>query len=152
MGSGSLQFPILAMIMIVIGGACISLQAPVNAGLARGIGSPLVASAISFGVGFVILTVVSVIRGEVPSFSAALTQPWWMLIGGAFGAFYVWSMVWSLPRLGVVTAIAVLALGQIVAAMVLDRIGAFGLPVRDISVPRILSALMVLGGVLLSRY
>ncbi len=152
MGSGSLQFPILAFVMIIIGGACIALQAPVNAGLARGIGSPLVAAAISFGVGFVILTLFSIIRGEVPSFAAALDQQWWLWLGGAFGAFYVWSMVWSLPRLGVVTAIAVLSLGQIVAAMVLDRIGAFGLPVREISIPRVLSALMVLGGVLLSRY
>lgn len=145
-------YPIIAMLVIVLGGICIAVQAPINAALARQLGSPITAAAISFGVGFVILTSLTVILGQGRSFARAPGVEWWMWAGGILGAFYVWGMVWSLPRLGALTALCALALGQIVAAILLDRTGAFGLPIRDISLPRILAALMVGGGLVLSRF
>lgn len=61
-------------------------------------------------------------------------------------------MAWSLPRLGALTALAALALGQILAAIALDRVGAFGLPLRELSLPRLLAAIMVGVGLVLSRF
>ncbi|ARC36677.1 EamA-like transporter family protein [Paracoccus yeei] len=143
---------LLAAILIALGGVCIAVQAPINAGLARRVESPIVAAAISFGVGFTILAGVALALGQGRSFGRAFSAEPQLWLGGFLGAFYVWAMVWSLPRLGTFTAICAVALGQIVAAIVLDRIGAFGLPVRDISVPRMLAALMVGGGLVLSRF
>jgi transporter family-2 protein len=55
------------------------------------------------------------------------------------------------PRLGVVTMIAALILGQLVGAIILDAVGAFGLPVKEIGWQRIVAVALVAGGVILSR-
>lgn len=142
----------LAALLITVAGVCIAVQAPINTALGRQAASPLVAAAISFGVGFVLLTSLSLIVGQGRGFLRASGAEPWMWVGGILGAFYVWAMVWSLPRLGALTALCALALGQILAAILLDRAGAFGLPVREISIPRVLAALMVGGGLIMSRF
>lgn len=147
-----MQLAIVPVIFVILAGAAISFQAPLNAALSRGVHSPLAAAAISFGVGFVLLTVMTLVVGEGRSFITATKQDWRLWLGGFFGAFYVWTIVWTLPRMGVLTAICALALGQMVAAILLDRAGAFGMPVREISLPRVLAALMVGGGIVLSRF
>lgn len=147
-----MQSPIIAVIFVVLAGACISTQAPINAALGRAVSSPLVAAAISFGVGFFLLTLAALATGDGRGFATALRQDWRLWLGGVLGAFYVWTIVWTMPRMGVLTAICALALGQMIAAIVLDRLGAFGLPVRELTLPRALAAVMVAGGVILSRF
>ncbi|SMG51982.1 DMT family transporter [Paracoccus sp. J56] len=147
-----MQFPLLTAIFVTLAGVCIAVQAPINAALGREVQSPLAAAAISFGIGFVLLTLGTLAMGQGRAFLRAVSADWWMWTGGVLGAFYVWTMVWSLPHLGTLTALCALALGQIIAAILLDRIGAFGLPVRDLSIPRLLAALMVGGGLILSRF
>ncbi len=147
-----MQFPFTALIFVVLAGACISIQAPINAALGRAVQSPLVAAAISFGVGFVLLGLAALASGDGRGFATALRQDWRLWLGGALGAFYVWTIVWTLPRMGVLTAICALALGQMLAAILLDKLGAFGMPVREITAPRILAAAMVAGGLALSRF
>jgi bacterial/archaeal transporter family-2 protein len=142
-------FVVLAL--IAAAGVALATQAPLNAALARGIGSPVGAAAVSFGVGFLALTVVTlVLQGPGPLQRLAAVPPW-QWAGGLLGAFYVWSVIFGVPQVGVVTTFAALILGQMVAAMVLDATGAFGLPAHPISATRITAALMVAGGVVLSR-
>lgn len=147
-----MQLPIVPIIFVILAGACISIQAPINAALARAIDSRLGAAAISFAVGFLLLAFGTIVAGEGRSFATALKQDWRLWVGGVFGAFYVWTIVWTMPRMGVLTAICALALGQMLAAIILDRMGAFGLPVREVSIARVVAALMVGGGIVLSRY
>lgn len=146
------QSPLLALIFMAVAGVAIALQAPINSALGRSIDSSLAATAISFGVGFAALLVLVALSGEAGAIARVATLPKWLLLGGALGAFYVWAALWSVPILGVLTTITVLILGQMVAALVLDYIGAFGLVARDLSLTRILAALLVAGGVILSRY
>lgn len=147
-----MQFPIMAVIFVILAGACITIQAPINAALARGVGSALAAASISFGVGFALLVLATVLLGEGRSFGLALHQDRLLWVGGFLGAFYVWTIVWTLPQMGVLTAVCALALGQILAAIMMDRLGLFGLQIRDISIPRLLAAGMVGGGLVLSRF
>jgi transporter family-2 protein len=46
---------LFALLAVAIGGACISTQAPINARLAGHVGGPMIAAAISFLVGFLVL-------------------------------------------------------------------------------------------------
>ena len=142
---------ILAFLAIALGGACIAVQAPINARLAGAAGDPVLAAAVSFGVGFAILIAIAAVRGALPGLADAASAPWWVWIGGALGAFYVWAAVWSVGSLGVVTLVAALILGQMLAAMALDATGAFGLAVREIGWTRIGAAALVAAGVVLSR-
>lgn len=143
---------ISALILMGVAGVAISIQAPWNAALGRGLGSGMGAATVSFGSGFVVLLAVSVLLGEGPAYGRMGQVPFWMLWSGVLGAFYIWAAIYSVPVLGVLTTVATLIMGQIVGALVLDYIGAFGLAARDISPTRVLAALLVGGGVILSRY
>lgn len=144
--------PLFAAILIAVGGALIALQAPINAALGRSIDSTIAAAAVSFGVGFVILVLLTVVSGDGAALVRAPFVPKLLLIGGALGAIYVWSALWAVPILGVLTTTTLLILGQMIAALILDHVGAFGLTPRDISVQRVMAAVLVAAGALLSRF
>ena len=142
---------LLPLLGIFLGGVFLASQAPINAALARSLGDPVLAACISFGIGFVILAVLSAVRGAWPSGSAMAAAPWWSWLGGLLGAFYVAVVIWGVPQLGVVSTVAALIFGQVAAALILDAVGAFGLPVHAITWQRLLAAGMILGGLVLSR-
>jgi transporter family-2 protein len=142
---------LLPLLGILLGGVFLSSQAPINAALARSLGDPVLAACISFGIGFVILAAISVFRGAWPSGGAMAAAPWWSWLGGFLGAFYVAIVIWGVPQLGVVSTVAALVFGQVAAALVLDAVGAFGLPVQAITWQRLLAAGLILSGLVLSR-
>ena len=142
---------LLPLLGILLGGVFLASQAPINAALARSLGDPVLAACISFGIGFVILAVLSAVRGAWPSGGAMAAAPWWSWLGGLLGAFYVAVVIWGVPQLGVVSTVAALIFGQVAAALILDAVGAFGLPVQAITWQRLVAAGMILGGLVLSR-
>jgi transporter family-2 protein len=146
------QSPVLALILMAVAGLAVAIQAPLNSALGRTIDSSVAAAAVSFGVGFVALVLLVALSGDSAAFGRAALAPRWLLLGGLLGAFFVWASLWSVPVLGVLTTAATLILGQIVGAMVLDYIGAFGIAARDLSWTRLTAALLVGSGVILSRF
>ena len=142
---------VLPFLGIILGGVFLASQAPINAALARAMGDPVLAACISFGVGFLILAVVSAFRGAWPTGGAVASAPWWSWLGGLLGAFYVAIVIWGVPQLGVVSTVAALVFGQLAAALLLDAVGAFGLPVQAITWQRLLAAALILSGLVLSR-
>jgi transporter family-2 protein len=142
---------LLPLTGIVLGGVLLASQAPINAALARTLKDPVLAACVSFGVGFAVLAAIGIFRGAWPAGSALASAPWWSWLGGVLGAFYVVVVIWAVPQLGVVTTLAALVFGQMAAALVLDAIGAFGLPAQAISWQRLLAAALILCGLVLSR-
>lgn len=136
---------------VVLGGTAIAMQAPVNAALARELGGPVPAAAVSFGVGFLVLLLITLLQGQGAAFLKLPQVPAWTLVGGCLGAWYVLTSVWGVSQLGVVTLVAALILGQMSAAMVIDATGALGVTAREITPTRIASAGLVMAGLLLSR-
>ncbi|MDO9637755.1 MAG: DMT family transporter [Pseudotabrizicola sp.] len=139
-----------ALLAILLGGIAIAVQAPLNGALGRSLGAALPAAAVSFAVGLVALLVLSYATVSHP-FAKLGAVPLWQWAGGLMGAYYVWSVVWGVPTLGVVTAMAALILGQMAGALVLDAIGAFGVPVQPVSLTRVLAVGLVAAGLVLSR-
>lgn len=144
--------PVIAVLLMLICGALITLQAPINAALGRSIGSSVAAATVSFGIGFVALLVITIAIGDRVSIWAAANVPKYLLIGGLLGAIYVWSALWAVPVLGVLTTAMLLILGQMAASLALDHFGAFGLEQKDISPQRLIAAGLVAAGAWLSRY
>lgn len=142
---------VLPALLIVGGGVAIALQAPLNAALGRAIGSGLGAAAVSFGLGFVALAVLTVATSGTAPFARAATVSPVLLLGGFLGAFYVWSVINGVVALGVVTAIAAMILGQVTAAVLLDMAGAFGVPVQPLTWKRVAAVALVAAGLVLSR-
>ena len=73
----------------------------------------------------------------------------WM--GGFFGAVYIGIPILMFPRLGAALVIALIILGQMIAAMVFDHFGILGVPEHPITSVRLLGVLMLLAGVVLIR-
>ncbi|MBF9232133.1 DMT family transporter [Microvirga alba] len=142
---------LLPLLGIILGGVFLSSQAPINAALARAMGDPVLAACISFGIGFSVLAIISTLRGAWPTGSAVASAPWWSWLGGFLGAFYVAIVIWGVPQLGVVSTVAALVFGQLAAALVMDAVGAFGLPVQEITWQRLVAAALILSGLVLSR-
>ncbi|WP_294620331.1 DMT family transporter [uncultured Roseovarius sp.] len=143
---------VMALGLAAAAGVAISLQNPINAGLARHIGSSLGATTICFAVGLIALVIATTLFGQWPEVMQSPQAPLILLSGGLMGAFLVWAALYSVPILGVLTLVAVLILGQIVAALVIDHFGLFGLEAQAISLNRVLAAALVLAGVILSRF
>jgi len=143
--------PIFLTATIVIVGAALAFQAPVNAALARSVGDPFWAATMQFGIGFVLLCIIAVTRGGAPGLNEVRAIPWWALTGGALGAIWVLAAIWSIPRLGAVTMFGAMILGQLIAALLIDASGVFGLEARSINPTRLAAVAMVGCGVLLSH-
>lgn len=141
----------LALAALISAGAVLAVQAPINAALARAAGDPTLAAAINFGVGFLVMSVVCLLRGVWPAAGFPASVPVWAWVGGALGGFYITMLVLSVPVTGALTAATAGILGQLVMSMVLDHYGAFGLPVQPITWQRVAGLVLVMGGLLLSR-
>lgn len=138
----------------VMAGAFVAVQAPINAELARGLGSPLAAAAISFLAGAIVLGVVTFIvtRTQGTSITWREPQAWLFVAGGLLGTVYVTTSILLIPRIGAAALIAFLITGQLIAGMVIDRVGFLGVAVREISLGRLAGAGLLIVGAVMVRY
>jgi transporter family-2 protein len=137
----------------IVSGAFIAVQAPINAQLARGLGMPVAAAFFSFLSGTVVLGIVTVAmtRTQGISLDWKAPAPWLFVVGGLLGGFYVTLSTVLVPRIGAAALMAFLVAGQLIAGMVLDRIGFLGFAVREISFGRVAGAVLLMAGALLVR-
>ena len=142
---------LLPLLALLGAGSVLAIQAPINAALARGLGDPVVAACLNFLVGFLVLLIVNLIRSTGPQDGAFTLTPIWAFVGGALGACYIVSLIWAIPQTGALTAAAATIFAQLATALILDRMGAFGLPVQEITWPRVAGLALVMAGLLLSR-
>lgn len=138
--------------LALVGGACLATQSAVNARLSIATAHPITAAAISFGVGFLCLMVgVLAFRAPIPATDALAAMPKWGWIGGMLGAVYVALAILTVPRLGTAAVVACVVAGQMVASLLLDHFGAFGLAEHGVNVWRVLGAVLLTAGVVLIR-
>ena len=130
----------------VLGGALVALQAPTNAMLARAVGSPVNAALVSFAVGLAGLAVAALALGIRPNPAEVRALPWYAWTGGLYGAVFVAVAAFAAPRIGVTFFLAASIAGQLAMALLLDRAGAFGVPVQEISIQRVAGVVLVLAG------
>ena len=141
----------LPILLVLLAGGMIALQAPTNAILARAGGSPVLAALISFAVGTVTLLLVWLASGNRPRVGAFGGLPPYAWLGGAYGALYVAVAANAAPRLGLAALITIGIAGQIAMALLLDHFGALGLPREPINLGRIAGVALVFAGVVLVR-
>ena len=137
----------------ILAGAFITIQAPINAALGRGLGLPIAAAAVSFVSGTLMLIVLTWVFAGVQGVARnwRVPAPWTFVAGGLLGAAFVTSTILLAPRLGVTAMMAFIIAGQLTAGIILDRIGFMGLPVHEISAGRLAGVGLLLAGALLVR-
>lgn len=135
----------------VVIGALTATQARINGQLGLRLDDGFVAAAVSFGSGLVILAVLS---AALPAGRRGVAQlvrgvrggsiPWWMLAGGAAGAFTVATQGIAVGIIGVSLFTVGLVAGQIVCGLVLDRLGFGPGGAVAVTMPRVLGGALAL--------
>ncbi len=139
----------LAIVLVAAAGVLVGIQPPVNARLGRALGS-IPAAALSFVIGTVaLLLIVSLSSEGIGSFANVGKAPWWALVGGLLGAFYVTVAIVTVRTLGVGSLTAIVICGQLAAAVVLDRFGLLGIARQPIGAGRIIGLVLLMIGVIL---
>ena|SRR5438270_2248169 len=128
-------------------GGLIALQAPINSGLGKGVGT-LAAASISFLVGTVALVAITAIAGDA-KLGGATHLSWYYFVGGLLGAAYVTAALVTVRTLGAGGTTAATITGQLATSVVIDRLGILGLQQRPLSVARIAGVVLLAAGVFL---
>ncbi|UVK89730.1 DMT family transporter [Pseudomonas sp. B21-051] len=141
------------LLLAAFAGAVVPFQSAINSNLARGLGHPLWATFASLLVSvLVLLPVILALRLPLPSLGFISKAPLWMWAGGAFGVCFVALAVMLLPKLGASGFVALALAGQVIASMLLDHFGLFGLVEKQLTLSRALGALLLIGGVVLIQF
>lgn len=144
-------WPLLGM----IAGAALAVQAPVNSALARGLGQPVAAAAFSFLSGAIVLGIVSLGWAKLQGGTIDVRAPalWLFVAGGCLGGFYVSCAVILVPKLGAAALIAFVVAGQLLAGLLIDRVGLLGVAMRELTLGRMAGAvLLVIGALMIRRF
>jgi transporter family-2 protein len=143
---------LLLSMLALLSGALIPIQAASNAALSRTIHDNVPFAALVLFVVAALATGLTLAASgqSFPGMSELRQAPWWSYSGGLIVAFYVLTITFLAPRLGVGTAIALIVAGQVLAALTIDH---FGL-LRSLSFPltpaRVLGAVLMVLGVFLA--
>ncbi|NWL20711.1 DMT family transporter [Pseudomonas umsongensis] len=141
------------LLLAAFAGAVVPFQSAINANLGRGLGHPLWATLASLVVSIlVLLPIMLAMRLPLPSMAFIGKAPLWMWAGGAFGVCFISLALVLLPKLGASGFMALALAGQVVASLVLDHFGWFGLEERPITLPRLAGAVLLIGGVVLIQF
>jgi transporter family-2 protein len=130
--------------MAAVGGL-IALQPAINAGLGRATGN-IAAALVSFAVGTLLLAAIVVLSGQASGLDATLDVPWYYLLGGILGAAYVFTALVVVSSIGAGGVAAATITGQLVASVVLDRLGVLGLEPTPITPERVVGVVLLLAG------
>jgi transporter family-2 protein len=137
-------------LVMVVAGIGIPIMAALNSGLGMRLGNPVAASSILLTVGLLTSLVFTLSR-PLPATALLSATPLQFFMGGFFVAFYILSITWIAPKIGIGNAIFLVLLGQIIASALIDHFGLFGTPVYPLSIRRGLGILLMTAGVYLAR-
>lgn len=143
---------VLLVLALLVGGA-IAMQAGVNATLGKGLQSPIHASLVSFAVGTLALAVVAFVRPYdsfvgVPALGGI---PLWAWLGGFLGAFLVAVSVEIAPQMGAASFLAAVIAGQLLTALALDHFGWLGFEAQAVTWKRAGAVALIAVGAMLLR-
>jgi len=129
-------------------------QARVNGAFGEALGDSLYAAGISLLSGVVVLTAAVALtpgpRRVLSSLPAGVRSgavPGWQLLGGVGGAIFVPGSVALVPRLGTALFLTSLVAGQLLASLVIDRVGLGPAGRRPVTRLRLLGAALTLASV-----
>jgi len=143
---------VLIVLLAAVGGVAAVTQQVFNANLRYVLNSAAWAGVVSYAVGLACVFALALASGDpLPSFAIARGASWYLWTGGALGAFFIIMAIFLVPKLGAATFIALFVVGQMIASLVLDHFGLFGLEKHAASPVRLAGAALLIAGVVLIR-
>ena len=134
-------------------GVAMATQTALNAQLRSYLYSPLQAALLSFLVGSMLLAVLVYMQASAkPSWSTLQQIPWYLWLGGCLGVYAISVSIITAPRFGFLSLTGLIIFGQILMSIILDHFGWFGVEKAPISWSRVIGALVIFLGVLLTLH
>jgi bacterial/archaeal transporter family-2 protein len=130
------------------------IQAAFNAAINRAFDKPALVVIVSLTGSAIFMVTAGLASGRLGLVTAdrVAAVPWWAWFAGVGGAIFLFSQPLVAPRLGTGTYQSLAVTAQVVAALVLDHFGLFGLPAHAASPLRLLgAAAMAVGVVCIAR-
>lgn len=143
---------IVLIAMGVLTGAMVPLQLAFNGQLGVALKGPVIASFFVFATGVLATGLVLILaRSPLPDLGTLRAVPLTAWVGGILATLYILAVVYLVPKLGVGSAAVLIVAGQLVTALILDHLGAFGMQQVTISAMRLAGAGLVVAGAALIK-
>jgi transporter family-2 protein len=145
-----MSLPIIAL----IAGACIAIQAAMNARLGVHFQSAWLATSYAFFASFALVTAF-ILQIQQPTVVTQLVQfrfteiPWYLWCSPILSVIGVGSMYWLIPKVGVGTMMSCALTGQVIIAMFISHFGLFDSPQRLVSATKCVGSVLMIAGVVL---
>lgn len=139
-------------VLTVGAGVSVLIQQALNANLRTELNSAAWSGFMSYFVGVVCMIVLAAaLRDPLPTAATISRVPVWAWSGGVFGAIFIGLSIVTIPKLGGAAYIALLVMGQMMAALAVDHFAWLGVQERPIDLPKMLGVALLIGGVFLIR-
>lgn len=135
---------ILTVIIGLIGGIAVGTQTPIAGAMSQRVGGA--ASSFIVHLGGLIASSVLLISRRGEGIDQWRELPWYMLCSGGLGLVLFLTVSHTIPKLGAVSGVTLIIVGQLIAGLVIDYLGAFGAVPRDIELNKLIGLTLLLGG------
>lgn len=135
---------VLVIAIGLVGGVAVGTQAPIAGAMAQRVGGA--SSSLIVHVGGAIASLILVVARGGEQLAEWRSLPWYMLGAGVLGLILYLTLSHTVPRVGATAAICMLIVGQLLAGMVIDHFGAFGIAVRTLDANRLIAGVLLLVG------
>lgn len=139
------------IIIALLSGAFLPIQAGLNSRLGKSLESPVYASMISFLVGVFAVLIYALFTKQHVVWAGIKSVPVYAFMGGVLGAFYVTAIILAFPQIGPALTFGLVVAGQMVIAIALDHFNILVAQQHSINIWRILGVLMIIAGVFIIR-
>mgnify|MGYP002743389880 CR=1 FL=1 len=92
------------------------------------------------------------ITGREPIGDLFRVKPWYLLLGGAIGAFITITVIWSMAGLGPAKAAMLIVISQLIVAYVIELLGMFGTMQQPFEWRKILGMLIAIVGIVIFKW
>lgn len=140
----------IVILIGILGGLAVGIQATIAGEMGQKIGGS--ASSFIIHLGGLIFSGIYLFTRKGENIQNWQSLPWYMLAAGVFGLLLYLSLNVTIPRLGGTYAIILIIAGQLLAGLVIDHYGFFGVAIKQIDITRVLGiALFIFGAYLISK-
>ena len=139
----------VAILVSLAAGIAGSIQVAIAGAFGRRIGV-LEATSFAAVVGaLAVLATTAVARQGLGGVAEGFRVPPWLWLGGIMGAIVVTTISYAPQKIGTFATIGLLIAGQLVAGVVIDALGLFGLEKIPLTIQRVVALVLLSGGALL---
>ncbi len=132
-----------AVLLTAFTGGLVALQAPINSGLGKAVGT-WQAAFVSFAIGTLALAIIaSLASGGLGEVAGVRDVSLVYLAGGLLGAAYVTTILVTVRTLGAGGVVAATIAGQLAVSVVVDHFGLLGVTKQPITLARVVGVVLL---------